>query len=83
VDVVAHQAVGPDEDSSALRSRREQGQIQGSVGIREEDLLAPAPTLDHVMGHSWHDNSGESRHPRINLLLAASLGRTPGDELAS
>src|SRR4051812_3812073 len=62
VDVVRHQAPGPDPGSAPGAEMAEQGQVASVVAVREEDALAAIAALGDVMGQSRQDGAGGSRH---------------------
>ena len=49
LDVVGHQAIGPNFDRLLAAALGEQVAIKRVVGWLEEDLLAPVAALRHVM----------------------------------
>lgn len=62
VDVVRHQATGPDLDPVAFCCLGEQVEVERIIAILEERPLAPVAALGHVMGNAWQDHAGETGH---------------------
>jgi hypothetical protein len=50
MDMIGHQTVGLDADAVVARMLFEQFQVQGSVGVAEEDLLSEIAAMADMMG---------------------------------
>ena len=64
VDVINHQAVGPEVDSELLTAALQVVQINEPVFLPEEDRLSAVATLDNVMWEAWNNYSGKSGHEK-------------------
>ena len=62
MDMIGHQAIGPDGAQRALCCLREKIEIKGIVGIFEEGLPTTVTTLGNVMRNAGEDKSGKSGH---------------------
>ena len=62
MDVIGHQAISPDIDTSNETFLAEQFAVEDEVVIRFEDLHPPTTSLRDVMGHTGHHNSRNSDH---------------------
>jgi hypothetical protein len=62
VDMVGHQAIGPDRDIGAVRRVGQQIEIECIVAVLEKRSLAPIASLGHVMGDAGEDYSGKACH---------------------
>ncbi len=62
VDVVGHEAVAEDLDLVSGRIFLEESEVEGAVGIGEEDGLAVVAALGDVMGAVGDDDAGASGH---------------------
>ena len=64
VDVIGHQAIGPDLNAAPADLFGEQVTINLLVAVLEEDRLAPIAPLGHMVRQSGNDHAGEASHPR-------------------
>ncbi len=62
VDVVRHQAIGPDLDAAALAPLCHQVQIGAVVGVAEEGLLPTVAPLGDLVRATRCDHASQSRH---------------------
>jgi hypothetical protein len=64
VDVIAHQAVGPDAQVVAFRVAAEQVEIELAIQVSCENVLAGVAALGHLMRQAGDDNPRDSRHSK-------------------
>ena len=62
MDVVAHQAIGPDGESELGRAFAEHVKVAAVVRVLIEDRLAVIGELEHMMGISGGDGAGDAAH---------------------
>jgi hypothetical protein len=62
VDVVGHQAIGPDLNPCPARGIGQQIEVQFVVAILEEGLLAAVAALRHMMRDAGQYDAGKARH---------------------
>ena len=62
MDVVGHQAVGPDFDAASPAPLGHKSEIRPVVVLAEEGLLSAISPLRHVMGVARHNDTCDSRH---------------------
>src|SRR5688572_22235938 len=62
MDVVRHQAIGPDRDPRLAAEGADEVAVEGVVGLAEEGLLAAVAALRDVMGHVNRDGAREAGH---------------------
>jgi hypothetical protein len=60
VNVIGHQAIGPDLSCRTPQLASQDGKIVAKVVVAKERRLLPASTLSYVMGITRHN---ETRHP--------------------
>lgn len=66
VDVIRHEAVGPQRQSGALGVALQEILVQGIVLRATEDLLAAIAALSDVVRKAFGDESGDSGHRRVS-----------------
>ena len=64
MDVVGHQAIGPDLDAEATAGFGEPIAIERIVAVLEKDALAPVAALGHMMRQAGDDDAGDAGHGR-------------------
>jgi hypothetical protein len=69
VDVVGHQAVGPDLHVAPPRLRGEQVAVDLLFAVLKEDRLAPVAPLGDVMRQSRGDDAGEAGHGAPHSMI--------------
>lgn len=75
LDVVWHQAIGPDRYARSPRSLGEEIEVEFVVAILEEGALAAIAALGHVVRDTGKDNAGEPSHaPEAITASVPSLG---------
>ena len=62
VDVIGHEAPGPDLDARPLRLFGQQVAIDLLIPVLEEDRLTPIAPLGHVVRKTRNDDAGEASH---------------------
>jgi hypothetical protein len=62
MDMVWHQAPGPDRSAALPAEAPQEGEVEGVVVFAEEDALAAIAALGDVVGQSRQDLAGGSRH---------------------
>lgn len=62
VNVVGHQAIGPDLGACPLGRLGQQVQIERIIALFEESLLPAVAALRHMMRQSGNDETGEASH---------------------
>jgi hypothetical protein len=60
--MVAHQAVAGDPDAGLACVPGEQLQVEGAVGILEEDGLTAISSLGNMMPAAWNYDAGDASH---------------------
>ena len=71
VDVIRHQAIGPDVEGMAARLSGQEFGVAVVVVLREEDLHSPGAALRYVVRHSRDDDARKTSHRLVRR------GRTP------
>jgi hypothetical protein len=74
MDVVVHEAVGPEGKTRLVGPFREQAEAEGLVVVREKDRLAAVPTLGDVVRDAGDDDARGSGHG--NLTRRSKKGDT-------
>jgi hypothetical protein len=72
MDVVRHQAIGPDGDALLAALARQQVAIEIIVIFAEEHALAPITPLRHMVGKAGDDKSGDAGYGPLGESEAAS-----------
>ena len=62
VNMVGHQAIGPDRDAGLATAFGQQGLVGGIVVVGEKGGLPAVAPLRHVMGHALDHHSRQPRH---------------------
>lgn len=62
VDVVRHQAPGPDRGPGPRAAVPQKGDIAGVIGVGVEGRLAPRAALGDVVRDTWQDQTDGARH---------------------
>src|SRR5712691_11449449 len=62
VDVLGHQAIGPDRDAVLAALARHEIAIELVVAVAKEHPLAPVAALRHMMGQAGDDEAGDAGH---------------------
>jgi hypothetical protein len=73
VDVVGHQAIGPDLRLGPSRRAGDQVKISQLVIVAKEHRLPPVATLGHVVRQARNDHSSKARHPKTPGASTNSL----------
>jgi hypothetical protein len=60
MDVIGHQAIGPDARPGAARRRGEQVAIEREIIVLEEGLGSAVAALGDVVGHAGNHDAGEA-----------------------
>jgi hypothetical protein len=83
VDVIRHEAVGPNLSLRLSRRLRDQSQIPAVLPIIEEDALAPIAPLGHMMRRSGDHEPCEPCHDADIASLEQRGNQEDGDSHAS
>ena len=67
VNMVGHQAIGPDRHARLPRSLRQQIDIQRIIAIFKKRPLPPVATLRDVMRDAWKDEARKAGHDAIRF----------------
>jgi hypothetical protein len=62
MDVIAHQAPGPDQESLLIGSFAEEIEVDGTVGIAVEDGHPAIASLHHMVRHAGDYYTRDSGH---------------------
>jgi len=62
MDMIGHQAVGPDRDTMLAALLTQQIAIEFVVGIGEKHVLAPISALGDMMGQTGNDETSDAGH---------------------
>ena len=62
VNMVGHQAIGPDFNSCLQRLFGQQIAINFVIAVLKEDRLSPIPALRHMVGKSGYHDPRQSSH---------------------
>jgi len=62
MDMVRHQAIGPDIDGIPIRALLQEGEIVAIVVIRSKDILLIVAPLDDMMGVAGDNTAGQAGH---------------------
>ena len=65
VDVVGHEAIGPDLDTPAPDLFRQKIAVDLLVAVLKENRLAPVSTLGDVVGQSGNNDASETGHASL------------------
>lgn len=72
MNVVGHQAIGPDLDRGFAATFGQNVAMERIVGRFEEDLLAAIAGLGHVMRKSWSDDAAKAQDVTVIPVLRPS-----------
>jgi hypothetical protein len=75
MDVVRHQAIGPDLHRRLAAALGQEVAIELVVRRLEEHRLAAVAALGHVMREARNDDAADARHPTIVPSAAKSCNR--------
>jgi len=79
MDVVGHQAIGPDFAAGTARSVGQEVAIQRIIGVFEERLLTAVAALGHVIGRAGDDDAREPGHASLQIRASARLAARRSD----
>mgnify|MGYP003592654051 CR=1 FL=1 len=65
VDMIIHEAIGPEGQAILSGMLCKQGKIECSIFVREENPLSPVPPLDDVMRDVRHYNPRYPCHEQL------------------
>ena len=71
VDMVGHEAIGPDLHAGLARLLGQQIAIDLMIAVLEEDRLPPVAALGLVMREAGNDQAGEARHGKGHSKIIA------------
>jgi hypothetical protein len=69
MEMVCHETIGQDLQSELDGVLECQLQIPAPIRVAEKDDIAPVAPLRNVVGETWDDNSGDSRHCLVHEKL--------------
>ena len=79
MDVVRHQAIGPDRDALLAALARQQVAVEFIVLVAKEHPLAPIAALRHMMGKARDNKAADAGHTGARgSETAASIGPIEG-----
>lgn len=65
MDVIGHQAIGPDCGLRSLRACLDKRKIPRLITVLKKHRLAAVAALRDVMGNIWHNKAGNSGHGKL------------------